>query len=67
MLIISRKKGERIFIGDDVVIEVMQCSYGSSIVKIGIEAPVTVKVLREELKDKQPRKGKRNDSNHTKK
>ena len=44
MLVISRKKEQRIFIGDDIVITVMQ---GSA--KIGIDAPRGVKIVREEL------------------
>ena len=47
MLIITRRPGERVMLGDDVVIEVIEVS-GSS-VRIGIDAPKSVPVYREEL------------------
>jgi carbon storage regulator len=47
MLIITRKPGERIMLGDDVVIEVIEVS-GSS-VRLGIAAPRSVPVYREEI------------------
>jgi carbon storage regulator len=47
MLIITRRQGERIMLGDDVVIHVLGVSGGS--VRIGIEAPRSVPVYREEL------------------
>jgi carbon storage regulator len=47
MLIITRRPGERVMLGDDVVIEVIEVS-GSS-VRIGIAAPKSVPVYREEL------------------
>lgn len=47
MLIITRKKGESIMIGDDIEITVSKIDDGS--VKIGIEAPRNVNILRKEL------------------
>lgn len=47
MLIITRKPGERVLIGDDVKIEVMEISGNS--VRLGIAAPSSVPVYREEL------------------
>jgi carbon storage regulator len=47
MLIITRKPGERIMLGDDVTVEVIEVS-GSS-VRIGIAAPRSVPVYREEI------------------
>jgi carbon storage regulator len=47
MLIITRRPGEKIMLGDDVVVEVMEVS-GSS-VRIGIAAPKSVPVYREEI------------------
>ena len=47
MLIITRKPGEKIMLGDDVTIEVIEVS-GSS-VRIGIAAPRSVPVYREEI------------------
>lgn len=47
MLIITRKKGESIMIGDDTEITISKIDDGS--VKIGIEAPRNVNILRKEL------------------
>jgi carbon storage regulator len=47
MLIITRKPGEKIMLGDDVVIEIMAVS-GSS-VRIGIAAPRSLPIFREEI------------------
>ena len=50
MLVIFRKSGERILIGDDVAITVVKVSGGG--VRIGIEAPRELAVVREELAEK---------------
>ena len=47
MLIITRRAGERIMVGDDVVVEVMEI-VGNS-VRVGIQAPRSVPVYREEI------------------
>lgn len=47
MLIITRRPGEKVMIGDDVVVEVIEVS-GSS-VRIGIAAPKSIPVYREEI------------------
>jgi carbon storage regulator len=47
MLILTRQANERILIGKDIVIEL--CEVRGNQVRIGIEAPPEVKVLREEL------------------
>lgn len=47
MLVLTRKKDEMIQIGDSVVIKVIACGRGK--VKLGIEAPASVRVLRGEL------------------
>ncbi len=47
MLIITRKPGEKIMLGDDVTIEVMEIS--GSRVRIGIAAPRSIPVYREEI------------------
>jgi carbon storage regulator len=47
LLIITRRAGEKIMLGDDVVIHVMEI-VGSS-VRIGIDAPREVPVYREEI------------------
>ena len=48
MLVLSRKVGERIVIGDDVTVVVSRIS--GNRVSVGIEAPHNVKVIRGELK-----------------
>lgn len=47
MLVLSRREGEKIRIGDSVVITVVRASGDK--VRIGIEAPADMLVLREEL------------------
>jgi carbon storage regulator CsrA len=47
VLVLKREKGQRIFIGPDIVIEVT--GLGDRAVRLGITAPERVKVLREEL------------------
>lgn len=47
MLVLTRKRNEKIKIGDDIVITVVETSRGN--VKLGIQAPNTVRVLRAEL------------------
>jgi len=50
MLVLSRKKGEKIDIGDNITIIVLDIRGGQ--VKLGIEAPKDVTVLRKEVIDK---------------
>ena len=50
MLVLSRKKGERIVIGDNIVVTVIDLRKGG--VRLGIEAPREVPVHRKELHDK---------------
>ena len=47
MLVIQRRPGESLFIGDDVEIEILDAT--SSQVKLGIRAPKSVIVLRKEI------------------
>ncbi len=49
MLILSRKEEESVQIGEDIEIKIIQTSRG--FVKIGIEAPRSVLILRKELID----------------
>lgn len=49
MLIIARRKGQRILIGDDVEVIVTELSKG--VVKLGIVAPTSRTILRGETKD----------------
>jgi carbon storage regulator len=57
MLVLSRKSGERILIGDDVAITVVRI--GPSSVRIGIEAPKSMNIVREELCNFGPDSGKK--------
>ena len=49
MLILSRKEEESVQIGEDIEIKIIQTSRG--FVKIGIEAPKSLLILRKELLD----------------
>ena len=52
MLVLTRKASETIQIGDDIVIKVIKTGRGS--VKLGIEAPANVRVMRGELCEETP-------------
>lgn len=47
MLVLSRKTSERILIGDEIAITVVRI--GPNSVRIGIEAPKSMNIVREEL------------------
>ncbi len=47
MLVLSRKPGERIMIGDEIAITIVRI--GPNAVRIGIEAPRYMNIVREEL------------------
>ena len=47
MLIITRRAGERIMIGNDITVEVMEVAGNTA--RIGIDAPRSLPVYREEL------------------
>jgi carbon storage regulator CsrA len=49
MLVLSRKVGEGIQIGDNISVSVLRIAPG--VVRIGVEAPPECTVIREELKD----------------
>ena len=51
MLVLSRKVGERILIGDNISVTVVRITGGG--VRIGIEAPSDMTVVRQELADQQ--------------
>ena len=57
MLVLTRKQGERIVIGDDIVITVVRTK-GSS-VRVGIQAPAHVPVLRGEIANAMAQESKR--------
>ncbi len=50
MLLLTRKPGEQLRIGDDIIIKVVEVSKGS--VRIGIDAPEEISILRQEVYDR---------------
>ncbi len=49
MLVLSRKLDEAIWLGDNIKIKIMGIEKG--VVKLGIDAPNEITILREELKE----------------
>lgn len=47
MLVLTRSEGQRLFIGDDVIITVVRIGDGN--VRIGIDAPRDTNIVREEV------------------
>jgi carbon storage regulator len=47
MLVLARKEGESIVIGEDIILKVISVDKG--VVKLGIEAPSDVAIFRDEL------------------
>ena len=54
MLVLSRKIGERIVIGDGIVVTVL--AFNGQQIRLGIEAPREVPIVREELSWSEPGK-----------
>lgn len=54
MLVLSRKPGERILIGDQVQITIVRI--GPNTVRLGIDAPREMNIVREELTEKSEEK-----------
>lgn len=52
MLVLSRRRGERIEIGDDVVITVLR-TRGKNTVVLGVQAPDGTKVIRTEVRERE--------------
>jgi carbon storage regulator len=52
MLVLSRKVGEKIVVGDGITLTITRCHNGQ--VRLGIEAPPDVPILRAELADLPP-------------
>ncbi len=50
MLVLTRRDGEQIVVGDDVIIKVLAVARGR--VRVGIEAPRNVQVRRSEIPSK---------------
>ena len=49
MLVLSRKVGEKIFIGDNISVTVVRVAPG--VVRLGVEAPEHLPIMREELRN----------------
>ncbi|MFD0590662.1 carbon storage regulator [Paenibacillus sp. GCM10027627] len=47
MLVLSRKKGESILLGDSIELSILEVS--GDTIKIGISAPADIRILRQEL------------------
>jgi carbon storage regulator len=47
MLVLSRKKGERVIVARSIVVTVLEVKQGT--VRLGIDAPADVRILRHEL------------------
>ena len=59
MLVLTRRLQEKIHIGPDIVITVVDIQPGR--VRIGIEAPKSIHIVRDELLGKEPPKDKQGD------
>jgi carbon storage regulator len=49
MLVLARKVGEKILIGENISVTVVRVAQG--VVRIGIEAPNEMPIVREEIKE----------------
>ena len=47
MLVLTRRTHERLFIGDSIIVSIERIDHGQ--VRIGVEAPRDVSIIREEL------------------
>lgn len=54
MLVLTRKPGQGLLIGDDIIVHLIRDEGGE--IRLGIDAPRNVNVARLELLKKQPRK-----------
>lgn len=52
MLIITRRCGEEVWIGDPPEIKITVCQIDKGQVRLGINAPKEISILREEIYDK---------------
>lgn len=54
MLVITRKAGQKVFVGDNIIITIVRIK--GDRVRLGIQAPTRVPIKREELKATPPRR-----------
>jgi carbon storage regulator len=60
MLVLTRKENEKIYIGNDIVVTVVRTGNGK--VRLGIDAPPEMVVLRSELKKEESNQKTNQDS-----
>jgi len=58
MLVLSRKERQRIRLGDDITVTIVRLTGDQ--VRLGIDAPRDIRVLRDELEPHDERKDKKN-------
>ncbi len=58
MLVLSRMVGEKIFVGDDITITICSIRSGG-VIRVGVEAPQDVLILREEIAGRAEHWGRR--------
>lgn len=49
MLVLSRKVGEKIFIGENISVTIVRVAQG--VVRLGVEAPTHLPIVREEIRN----------------
>jgi len=59
MLILTRKVGEKLIIGDDIVVTILGVNGGQ--IRIGVDAPKDIEVHREEIWKRIKEERKRNE------
>ena len=60
MLVLSRKVGEKILIGDCITVTIVRVAPG--VVRLGVDAPRNMTVVREELLGAKPRTDQENEN-----
>jgi carbon storage regulator len=55
MLVVNRRAGQKLYVGENVVITV--CATGRGHVRLGITAPPDVRIVREEICEHPPASG----------
>ena len=60
MLVLTMRLHDKVFIGDDVVIQLIRNEHGH--IQIGFEAPIEVVILREKIKLEQDERRNRHDT-----
>jgi carbon storage regulator CsrA len=54
MLVLSRRRNGKIFIGDNIEVVVVEVRH-NGVVRLGIDAPADVHILRDDCENKEPR------------